>query len=100
LLAIPAVAHSPSRVLLAYDNLNQTLIVTITHTSFNTGSHYVRELAAQKNGDDVLEKENSNQTTAAIFSYRYPINATSGDLLKAAACCSISGSRSAEIQIP
>lgn len=100
LLAIPVFAHSPSGVLLAYDNLNQTLNVTITHTSSNTDSHYVREVVVQKNGDEVLRREYSNQTTTATFSYDYPINATSGDLLKAAAYCSISGSRSAEIRIP
>ena len=99
LLAILAVAHSPSRVLLAYDDLNQTLNVTITHTSSNIDSHYVREVVVQKNGDEVLKREYTNQTTTTTFSYHYPINATSGDLLKAVAYCSISGSRSAEIRL-
>lgn len=99
LLAVPVVAHSPSQVLLAYDNLNQTLNVTITHTSSNIDSHYVREVAVQKNGDDILRKEYTNQTAKTTFSYNYPLNATSGDLLRAVAYCSISGSRSAEIRI-
>jgi len=100
LLTIPVFAHSPSQVLLAYDNLNQTLNVTITHTSSNTDSHYVREVVLQKNGNEILRREYTNQTTTTTFSYDYPVNATSGDLLKAAAYCSISGSRSAEIRIP
>lgn len=100
LLATPVVAHSPSQVLLAYDSLNQTLNVTLTHTSSNTDSHYIREVVVQKNGDEILKREYSNQTTTTTFSYDYPVNATSGDLLRAAAYCSISGSRSAEIRIP
>lgn len=100
LLATPVVAHSPSQVLLAYDSLNQTLNVTLTHTSSNTDSHYIREVVVQKNGDEILKREYSNQTTTTTFSYDYPVNSTSGDLLRAAAYCSISGSRSAEIRIP
>ena len=97
ILSIPVLAHSPSQVLLAYDNMNQTLNVTITHTSTNP-SHYVREVVMQKNGDDVLRKEYANQTAANTFSYYYQINATAGDILKATAYCSISGSRSAQIE--
>ena len=46
ILSIPVLAHSPSQVLLAYDDMNQTLNVTITHTSTNP-SHYVREVVMQ-----------------------------------------------------
>lgn len=99
MLAIPAIAHSPSQVHLAYDDLNQTLNVTITHTSSNIDSHFIREVVVQKNGDDVLRKEYTNQTATTTFSYNYPINASSADLLRAVAYCSISGSRSAEIRV-
>jgi desulfoferrodoxin (superoxide reductase-like protein) len=98
ILSIPVLAHSPSQVLLAYDDMNQTLNVTITHTSTNP-SHYVREVVMQKNGDDILRKEYANQTAANTFSYHYLINATAGDVLKATAYCSISGSRSAQIEV-
>ena len=98
ILSIPVLAHSPSQVLLAYDDMNQTLNVTITHTSTNP-SHYVREVVVQKNGDDILRKEYANQTAANTFSYHYLINATAGDVLKATAYCSISGSRSAQIEV-
>jgi len=98
ILSTPVLAHSPSQVLLAYDNMNQTLNVTITHTSTNP-SHYVREVVVQKNGDDVLKKEYANQTAANTFSYHYQINATTGDVLEATAYCSISGSRSAQTEV-
>ena len=41
----------------------------------------------------------ANQTAANTFSYHYLINATAGDVLKATAYCSISGSRSAQIEV-
>jgi len=98
MLSIPVLAHSPSQVLLAYDNPNQTLNVTISHRSSNPG-HFIREVAVQKNGDDVLRKEYTNQTDENTFSYYYQINATAGDILKATAYCSISGSRSAQTKV-
>ena len=98
MLSVPVLAHSPSQVLLAYDNMNQTLNVTISHSSSNPG-HFVREVVVQKNGDDVLRKEYTNQTNANTFSYYYQINATAGDVLKAGAYCSISGSRSAQTTV-
>lgn len=97
MLSVPVLAHSPSQVLLAYDSPNQTLNVTISHSSSNPG-HFIREVAVQKNGDDVLRKEYTNQT-ANTFSYYYQINATAGDILKAWAYCSISGSRSAQTKV-
>lgn len=98
MLSVPVLAHSPSQVLLAYDNPNQTLNVTISHSSSNPG-HFIREVAVQKNGDDILRKEYANQTDENTFSYYYQINATAGDILKAGAYCSISGSRSAQTKV-
>lgn len=98
MLSVPVLAHSPSQVLLSYDNPNQTLNVTISHSSSNPG-HFIREVTVQKNGADVLRKEYTNQTDVNTFSYYYQINATAGDILKVGAYCSISGSRSAQVTV-
>jgi len=99
MLALPAVAHSPSQVSLNYDSRNQTLEVTTTHTVSNPSGHYVMKIAVEKNGAQILAKEYTGQPTSSTFSYNYPINATKGDVLKATAYCSIAGSRSAEITV-
>ena len=99
MLALPAAAHPPAQVSLAYDSQNQTLKVTTTHTVSNPTSHYVFKIDVLKNGVQVLTKEYTSQPTSSTFSYDYPINATKGDVLKATAYCSIAGSRSAEITV-
>lgn len=45
MLAIPAVAHPPAQVSLAYDAQNQTLKVTTTHTVSNPSGHYAMKIA-------------------------------------------------------
>lgn len=65
----------------------------------NPSGHYVMKIAVEKNGAQVLTKEYTSQPTSSIFSYDYPINATPGDVLKATAYCSITGSRSGEITV-
>lgn len=99
MMALPAMAHSPSQVNLTYDNQNQTLTVMTTHTVSNPSSHYVREIVVEKNGEKVLTKEYTSQPTSSTFSYNYPINAAKGDVLNATAYCSIAGSRSAGITV-
>ena len=99
MLALPATAHPPAQVSLAYDSQNQSLNVTTTHAVSNPTSHYVFKIAVQKNGEQVLTKEYTSQPTSSTFSYDYPVNATKGDVLKATAYCIIAGSRSAEITV-
>lgn len=99
ILALPATAHSPARVSLDYDSQNQTLNVTTTHMVSNPNGHYVMKIAVEKNGTQVLTREYKSQPTSPTFSYDYPINATRGDVLKATAYCSITGSRSGEITV-
>ncbi|NYT09625.1 MAG: hypothetical protein GKC09_06780, partial [Methanosarcinales archaeon] len=98
-LSLPAAAHAPSQVSLAYDSTNQSLQVTVTHTVSNPSGHYVYKIEVLKNGEKVLTKDYTSQPTGSAFSYDYPINATTGDVLKATAYCSIAGSRSAEITV-
>ena len=99
MLALPAAAHPPAQVSLAYDSQNQSLNVTTTHTVSNPSSHYVFRIDVLKNGVQVLTKEYTSQPTSSKFSYNYSLNASKGDVLKATAYCSIAGSRSTEITV-
>ena len=98
-LALPAMAHSPAGVNLDYDSQNQTLNVTTTHMVSNPSGHYVMKIVVEKNGTQVLTSEYKSQPASTTFSYDYPINATRGDVLKATAYCSITGSRSGQITV-
>jgi len=99
IMALPATAHSPAKVNLDYDSQNQTLNVTTTHMVSNPSGHYVMKIVVEKNGTQVFTREYKSQPTSPTFSYDYPINATKGDVLKATAYCSITGSRSGEITV-
>jgi glucose/arabinose dehydrogenase len=99
MMTLPATAHPPAQVSLAYDSQNQSLKVSATHQVSDLTSHYIFRIDVFKNGKQVITKEYTSQPTSSTFSYDYPLNATNGDILKAAAYCIIAGSRSAEIAV-
>jgi glucose/arabinose dehydrogenase len=96
---MPAAAHPPSQVILAYDSQNQSLKVTTTHQVSDPTSHYVFRIEVLKNGEKVLTRDYTSQPTSSTFSYDYPLNASKGDILKVTAYCVIAGSRSSEITV-
>lgn len=100
LLSIPVQAHPPSEVGLSYDQDNQTLNVAVLHKVSSPTGHYVVQVDIFKNGEKILSNDYTSQPAASDpFTYSYAVNATSGDLLKATAFCSIAGSRSGELKI-
>lgn len=99
MMILPAIAHQPAQVNLAYDSQNQSLKVSATHQVSDPTSHYLFRIDVLKNGKQVITKEYTSQPTPSTFSYDYPLNASKGDILKATAYCIIAGSRSAEITV-
>lgn len=99
LLSIPSEAHPPANVSLSYDQNNQTLNVTIMHTVSAPAGHYIARVEVTKNDQAVLSQNYTSQPSSYPFTYSYPVNATSGDVLKATATCSIRGSKPAEITV-
>ncbi len=100
LLSIPAQAHPPSEVGLRYDLENQTLNVTVLHKVSSPSGHYVARVDIFKNDEKILSNEYTSQPSVSDpFTYSYAVNATSGDVLKATARCSIAGSRSGELKV-
>jgi glucose/arabinose dehydrogenase len=100
LVSITAQAHAPADVSLIYDQENQTLNVSITHTVSNPSTHYVAKVEISKNDQVVLGNNYTTQPTASKFTYSYPLDALAGDVLKAKVTCSIAGSRTGEVTVP
>ena len=100
LLSIPVHAHQPSEVGLSYDLENQTLNVTVLHKVSSPTGHYVARVDIFKNDEKILSSDYRSQPSASDpFTYSYAVNATSEDVLKATAFCSIAGSRSGELKV-
>ena len=100
LASIPVQAHAPSEVALSYDQENQTLNVTIVHKVSSPAGHYVVRVEIFKNDQKILSHDYTSQPSASgPFTYSYAVNASSGDVLKAKAFCSIAGSRSGELKV-
>ena len=100
LLSIPVQAHAPSEVALSYDQENQTLNVTTVHKVSSPSGHFVARVDIFKNDEKILSSDYTSQPSASDpFTYSYAVNATSGDVLKAKAFCSIAGSKSGELKV-
>ena len=99
LLSIPTQAHPPADTSLYFDQKNNTLDVTITHTVSAPSSHYVARVDVTKNDQMILSKDYTSQPSSSKFTYSYPVNASAGDVLKAKTTCSIMGSRTGELTV-
>lgn len=100
LASIPVQAHAPSEVALSYDQENQTLNVTTVHKVSSPAGHYVARVEIFKNDQKILSHDYTSQPSASgPFTYSYAVNASSGDVLKAKAFCSIAGSKSGELKV-
>ncbi|OGP67621.1 MAG: hypothetical protein A2031_09550 [Deltaproteobacteria bacterium RBG_19FT_COMBO_43_11] len=94
-----ALADPPQDVKLAYDLNSQTLTVTITHKSSFPGFHYIKSVEIKKNGIVVSTNTYDKQSDSATFSNTYKIAADKGDSLEATVSCSLSGNKSATLDV-
>jgi hypothetical protein len=92
LLAAPAAATPPSAMLLSFDGTSHGLFVTITHATTNPGTHYIREVKVNVNGQTVNDTTYTSQPTADTFTYVYPLQPNAGDTIEVTATCSLAGS--------
>jgi len=91
-------AHPPQDVQLAYNTQTQTLTVTITHkTPF--AFHYINSVVVKKNGMTVSTNNYDKQPDPASFSYTYQIPAGPGDSFEVTANCSLSGNKTATLDV-
>jgi hypothetical protein len=94
-----ALADPPQDVKIAYDSNSQTLTVTITHKSSFPGFHYIKSVDIKKNGIVVSANAYDKQPDEATFAYTYKIAADKGDALEATVSCSLSGTKSATLDV-
>ncbi len=94
-----AYADPPQDVKLGYDSNSQTLTVTITHKSSFTGFHYVKSVEIKKNGIGVITNTYDSQPDPATFAYNYKVSAAKGDTLEVTATCSLSGNKTATLDV-
>jgi hypothetical protein len=94
-----AFANPPQDVKLGYDSNSQTLTVIITHKSSFIGFHYIKSVEIKKNGIGVITSTYDSQPDQATFAYNYKVSAAKGDTLEVTATCSLSGSKTATLDV-
>ncbi len=94
-----AQAHGPNDVALAYNADSQTLNVTISHAVSDPRRHYVSTVTITKNGEAVAAHEYTSQPESASFTYTYPLEVKTGDVVEVKAGCSYYGSKTEKLAI-
>ena len=94
-----SLGHSPSSMTLTYDNPTQNLTVAITHMVSDPSTHYVENVAIEKNDIEIISMDYTSQPSNQQISYVYLVNTTEGDILKVTASCNQGGSITKEITI-
>jgi len=92
-------ANPPQDVKLGYASNSKTLTVTITHESSFTDFHYIKSVEIKKNGIVVSTNTYDSQPGPVTFAYNYKVAAAKGDTLEVTATCSLSGSKTATLDI-
>lgn len=95
----PAEAHSPKEVVLSYDAAAKTLKVQITHGTSSPSSHYIEKVEIKKGGKVLLTTDYKSQPSNDTFTYTYPLEAATGDVLEVKAVCSIFGSKTEKLTV-
>ncbi len=94
-----AYADPPQDVKIGYDLKSQILTVTITHKSSYPGFHYIKLVEIKKNGVVVGTNNYDTQPDVATFTYTYKVPVGKGDALEVNAVCSLSGSKTATLDV-
>ena len=88
MLIAPAWAHPPTDMTLSYDYDNQILTVTAFHSVSDVNSHYIESLTIHKNGQFVLVRSYTSQSSMSAMSDTFDIDAVDDDVLQVTAVCS------------
>jgi len=98
---LPQYAHAdaPQDLALSYNMQTQTLTVTITHKSFFTGTHYIKQVEIKKNNEPAGKNDYTSQPGKTTFVYTYQIPAAVNDILEVTASCNIQGKKTATLKV-
>ena len=88
----PVTAHPPSDILISYQEISRTLVVTITHQVPNPQNHYIKEVVVTINDKTVNDSFYTSQPATDTFTYTYPIDTKPGDEIAVTASCVLAGS--------
>jgi len=97
--ASPLAAHAPDQIQLTYDAAKRLLTVQITHDSGTPDKHYVKKVEIKKNGKTITTADYTKQTGKETFSYTYPLEAGSGDVIEVTATCNMIGSKTEKLDM-
>ncbi|MGV9169881.1 MAG: desulfoferrodoxin family protein, partial [Promethearchaeia archaeon] len=92
-------AHTPSGMTLEYDADTDELSVSVSHSVSDVNSHFIEEIVIYNNDAQVDSRTYTSQESTSGMSDTFTVDAVDGDVLKATAYCSISGSVTEEITI-
>lgn len=98
--AIPAGAHSPSDMSLAYNETAGELAVTITHQVADPATHFVKEVRVSIDGNMVENSAYTSQPAATTFTYTYPLQVPAGSRIDVQAPCILGGALTRTLQVP
>ena len=92
IIVSPVTAHPPSDILISYQEISRTLVVTITHQVPNPQNHYIKEVVVTINDKTVNDSFYTSQPATDTFTYTYPIDTKPGDEIAVTASCVLAGS--------
>lgn len=100
LFAAPsAFADPPQEIGLTYDLSAQTLTVNITHKSFATGMHYIKQIDIKRNSEPISTNSYKSQPGKTSFAYAFKIPAAANDKLEVTTTCNLRGSKAASLMV-
>jgi hypothetical protein len=92
-------ANPPSDLNLTYDKSSGNLSATFTHQVADPTTHFVKNVKITMDGKEVLNENYTSQPTADVFTYIYPINASTGSVIDVIGFCNILGSKESSITV-
>lgn len=103
LMLVPFVlmAHPPQKVLISFDQENQTLKVQIIHPVKDVSVHFIKTLTIKVDGKEIdipmenIQRDNNSEVIEIRLS-----DVTSGSKVKVKASCSMGGAKTGKMVIP
>ena len=97
---IPAMAHAPSNITIAYNPDMHKLSVTVTHPVDDPTTHYIRGVQVKINGEVISDPTYKSQPGRNSFTYTYDVMANPEDSVWVVATCVNGQSLESHYDIP
>ena len=94
-------AHTPTGVVVSYDDTTGDLGVAITHQVDNPATHYVKQVIVRQGTTVLIDQSYTSQPEVSTFTYRYnlpQLKGSSGEI-RVDTECNIGGSRSGTLTL-